>query len=128
MKISNSNSSSVLNSMQKNQRSLEERMMKIASASRVYSAKEDAAGLAISQMMSAQTQSLQVASNNAADATSVLQIADGALSSIGDATIRMRELAMQAGNGTLSTEQRAAIDMEYSELSAEVAPVPEDHG
>ena len=84
------------------------------------SAKDDAAGLAISERMYAQVRGMNVAIRNANDGISLAQTAEGALGKVGDALQRMRELAVQAANGTNNGDDRDNLDAEYQQLKSEV--------
>lgn len=94
-------------------------MSRLSSGLRVNSAKDDAAGLAIAQRMNAQTKGMNVAIRNANDAISLAQTAEGALGGIANNLQRMRELAVQASNGTNSTVDVASMDAEFKLLAAE---------
>ncbi|MDH1674363.1 flagellin [Comamonas aquatica] len=100
--------------------SLNTTMQRLSSGLRVNSAKDDAAGLAISERMNTQIKGLTVASRNANDGISLAQTAEGALGKVGDMLQRMRELAVQAGNATNSASDRKALQAEVSQLSAEI--------
>lgn len=102
------------------QTSLTTSMQRLSSGLRVNSAKDDAAGLAIAERMSAQVRGMNVAVRNANDGISLAQTAEGAIGKIGDALQRMRELAVQAKNGTNTDTDRANLDAEFKELNAEV--------
>jgi len=95
-------------------------LSKLASGQRVVSAKDDAASLAIGSRLNAQVQALRQASTNAVQATSMLQIADGAMSKVSDILIRMKTLAVQAGSGQLSDTERGMLNTEYQALLSEV--------
>lgn len=95
-------------------------LAKLSSGQRVVSAKDDAASLAIGSRLNAQVQALRQASTNAVQATSMLQIADGAMSKVTDILIRMKTLAVQAGSGQLSDTERGMLDTEYQSLLSEV--------
>ena len=99
--------------------SLSTAMSRLSSGLRVNSAKDDAAGLAISERMSAQTRGMNVAVRNANDAIGLAQTAEGALGAISNNLQRMRELAVQASNGTNSTSDVASMDAEFKLLAAE---------
>lgn len=103
--------------------SLQTSIARLSSGLRVNSAKDDAAGLAIAERMNAQIKGFDVASRNANDGVSLLQVADGALSKVGDNMQRMRELAVQSKNGTLNSTDRANLNREYQELSSEVGRI-----
>src|SRR5258706_15964200 len=83
--------------------SLATSMQRLSSGLRVNSAKDDAAGLAIAERMNAQVRGMNVAVRNANDGISLAQTADGALASVSDSLQRMRELAVQAANGSNGT-------------------------
>lgn len=109
--------------LSKSSGSLNTSIQRLSSGLRVNSAKDDAAGLAIAERMSAQIRGFDQAQRNANDGVSLLQVADGALGKIGDNLQRMRELAVQSKNGTLNTTDRANLDREYSELASEVGRI-----
>lgn len=96
---------------------------KLSSGMRINSAADDAAGLAVREMMRAQTTTLNQGVRNANDAISMIQTADGALSVIDEKLIRMNELAEQAATGTYTDEQRAIIDQEYQTMAAEITRI-----
>ena len=100
--------------------SLNTTMQRLSSGLRVNSAKDDAAGLAISERMNTQIKGLTVASRNANDGVSLAQTAEGALGKVGDMLQRMRELAVQAGNATNSNSDREALQAEVGQLAAEI--------
>ena len=99
--------------------SLATSMSRLSSGLRVNSAKDDAAGLAIAERMNAQTRGMNVAIRNANDAISLAQTAEGALGAISNNLQRMRELAVQASNGTNSSTDIASMDAEYKLLANE---------
>ena len=98
-------------------------MQRLSTGLRINSAADDAAGSAIASKMDAQTRSLAVAIRNANDAISLTQTAEGALSEVENMLQRMRELAVQAGNSTLNASDRAQIQAEVDQLSAEIDSV-----
>ncbi|MGZ5199571.1 MAG: flagellin N-terminal helical domain-containing protein [Telluria sp.] len=98
-------------------------LQRLSSGMRINSAKDDAAGLAISQRMSSQINGLDQASRNANDAISLSQTAEGALSGIGDNLQRLRTLAVQAANSSNSDSDRATIQNEVSSLVSEIGRV-----
>jgi len=100
--------------------SLATSMQRLSSGLRVNSAKDDAAGLAISERMQAQAKGLAVAARNANDGISLAQTAEGALGKVGDMLQRMRELAVQSANATNSTDDRKAMQAEVSQLISEI--------
>ncbi|MDP1649951.1 MAG: flagellin [Rubrivivax sp.] len=103
-----------------NQSSLATSMQRLSSGMRVNSAKDDAAGLAISERMGAQVRGLNVAARNANDGISLAQTAEGALGKVGDMLQRMRELAVQSVNATNSTSDRTALQAEVGQLKEEI--------
>ncbi|HEY2560195.1 MAG TPA: flagellin [Caldimonas sp.] len=105
------------------QMSLATSMQRLSSGLRINSAKDDAAGLAIATRMDAQIRGINVAVRNANDGISLAQTAEGALSTVTDALQRMRELAVQAQNGSNGTTDRANLDTEYQQLSAEITRI-----
>ena len=105
------------------QMSLATSMQRLSSGLRINSAADDAAGLAIADRMNAQIKGTNVAIRNANDGISLAQTAEGALATVTDALQRMRELAVQAQNGTNGTTDRANLDTEYQALSAEITRI-----
>ncbi len=105
------------------QASLATSMQRLSSGLRVNSAKDDAAGLAIADRMNAQIRGINVAIRNANDGISLAQTAEGALATITDALQRMRELAVQAANGSNGTGDRTNLNTEYQQLSAEITRI-----
>ena len=103
--------------------SLATSMQRLSSGLRVNSARDDAAGLAIADRMNTQVRGIQVAIRNANDGISLSQTAEGALATMTDALQRMRELAVQAQNGSNGTGDRANLDTEYQQLSAEITRI-----
>jgi flagellin len=103
--------------------SLATSMQRLSSGLRVNSAKDDAAGLAIADRMNAQIRGIGVAIRNANDGISLAQTAEGALATVTDALQRMRELAVQAQNGSNGTTDRANLDTEYQQLSQEITRI-----
>ena len=98
-------------------------LQRLSSGMRINGAKDDAAGLAISQRFTAQIRGLSTAIRNAGDAVSLTQTAEGALGSVTTNLQRMRELAVQASNGTNSQVDRDALNAEYTQLRSEVQRV-----
>lgn len=93
---------------------------KLSSGLRIVTAADDAAGLGISERMRGEVRSLNMASRNAQDGVSLVQTAEGALSEVSSNLIRMRELAVEAANGTLNTADRASLDAEFQALDSEI--------
>ena len=108
------------NAMKSNARAMENTMERLSTGSRVNSASDDAAGLAIGSKMTAQIRGLQQAARNANDAISLLQTADGAAIEIGDMLQRMRELAVQASNGTNDSNDIVNLNKEFASLATEI--------
>ena len=102
------------------QSSLATSMQRLSSGLRINSAKDDAAGMAIAERMSAQIRGLNQAQRNANDGVSLAQTAEGALGTIGGNLQRIRELAVQSRNATNSDEDRAALQKEVSQLTSEI--------
>ena len=100
-------------------------MERLSTGKRIDSAKDDAAGLAIASRMNAEVRGMNVAIRNANDGISLAQTAEGALGEINNMLQRMRELAVQSGNGTNSSSDRAALQAELAQLVAEVDAVSE---
>ena len=98
-------------------------MARLSSGLRINSAKDDSAGLAISQRFTAQIRGLNQAGRNANDAISLTQTAEGALGSSGENLQRIRELAVQSANATNSASDRAALQAEAAQLIAEITRV-----
>ncbi len=105
------------------QMSLSVAMQRLSSGLRVNSAKDDAAGLAIAERMNTQVRGMAVAMRNANDGISMSQVAEGALSKVGDALQRMRELALQSRNGTNSNSDKDSLNKEFAELQKEIKRV-----
>ena len=101
-------------------RALQTSFNRLSSGRRINSAADDAAGLAISASMKTQIRSFTIAERNASDAISMVQTAEGALAEIHNIFGRMRELAMQGANGSLTSTDRAFLDVEYQALKTEV--------
>ena len=117
----NLNSINAQRNVAASQMSMNVAMQRLSSGLRVNSAKDDAAGLAISERMNAQVRGMGVAIRNANDATSLAQTAEGATAKIGDALQRMRELAVQSANGTNNTGDRTNLQTEFAQLQTEVS-------
>jgi flagellin len=96
---------------------------RLSSGLRIVSAADDAAGLAISESMSTQIRSFSIAERNAQDAVSMVQTAEGALAEVHSIMGRMRELAMQGANGSLTAVDRGFLDTEYQALKSEIGRI-----
>ena len=105
------------------QSSLATSMQRLSSGLRVNSAKDDAAGLAIADRMNSQIRGINVAIRNANDGISLAQTAEGALATVTDVLQRMRELSIQAQNGSNGSGDRANLDTEFQQLSAEITRI-----
>jgi len=99
---------------------LSKSLERLSSGFRINRAADDAAGLAISERMRAQVRGLTQAIRNAQDGISLVQTAEGALNEVHSILQRMRELVVQAGNGTVSADDREAIQVEINELISEL--------
>lgn len=128
MSVINTNIAATLtaNSMRENQRSMENTMERLSTGKRINSASDDAAGLAIETRMESQIRGLTQAARNANDGISMLQTADGAASEMNDMLQRMRELAVQAQQGTLSTDDKANLNSEFAALATEIDRIATD--
>ena len=105
------------------QNDLSKSLEKLSSGLRINRAADDAAGLAISEGLKSQVGGLTVAARNAQDAVSVIQTAEGSLNEVTSLLQRMRDLAVQAGNGSNNTQSRAAITTEATALTAELTRI-----
>jgi len=99
---------------------LQQSMERLSTGKRINSAKDDAAGLAISSRMTSQVKSMAVAIRNANDGISMAQTAEGALGEVTNMLQRMKELATQSANGTLGTSERAALQAETKQLISQI--------
>lgn len=108
------------------QSSLATSLQRLSTGLRINSAKDDAAGQAISTRMTAQINGMQQASRNANDGISMSQTAEGAMGSINDILLRMRDLSVQASNGTNGTAERATIQNEVDQLYQEIDRISGD--
>ena len=104
----------------KNQRALDTAMEQLSTGSKINSAADDAAGLAISTRMTSQINGLNMAVKNANDAINMVNTAEGALVEMTNMLQRMRELALQASNGTTDVNDRSYLNSEYQALYAEI--------
>ena len=108
------------NALKVNGRAMSQAMQQLATGQRINSASDDAAGLAIGQSMGGQIRSLNMAVRNANDGISMAQTAEGALIEVSNMLQRMRELAVQASTGTLSSTQRGYLDDEFQALNDQI--------
>jgi flagellin len=118
----NTNVSSLFSQRQlsKSQAATEKSLQRLSTGLRINSASDDAAGLAISTKFRSQIRSMNQASRNASDGISVIQTAEGALDQMVGMLARMRELAIQSANGSLTDGDRSFLDTEFQSLSAEL--------
>ena len=114
------------NAMKENARTMEATMERLATGKRINSASDDAAGLAIGARMDAQIRGLGQAARNSNDAISLLQTVDGAAIEMNDMLQRMRELAVQAQNGTNQTADITNLNKEFSQLATEIDRIADD--
>lgn len=96
---------------------------RLSSGLRVNSARDDAAGLAVASRMDSLIRGMAVAQRNASDGISMYQTAESAVSKIGDSLTRMRELSIQASNGTLNSNDRENIGLEFAQLQKEIVRI-----
>jgi len=116
----NLNSLTAQRNASKSQNELSTAINRLSSGLRINSAKDDAAGLAISERFTSQIRGLNQAARNANDGISLAQTAEGGLGSISTNLQRIRELSVQSANATNSTSDRAALQQEVSQLTAEI--------
>jgi len=109
--------------LQKSSQALNASFDRLSSGLRIVTAADDAAGLAISESMSTQIRSFTIAERNAQDAVSMVQTAEGALAEVHSILGRLRELAMQASNGSYTATDRGFLDTEYQALKAEIGRI-----
>jgi len=113
------------NQLAKTNNRLDKSLERLSSGLRINKASDDAAGLAISEKMRTQISGLEQAKRNASDGISVIQTAEGALVEVTSMLQRMRELAVQSANGTLTTDDRKAIQAEIDQLNEEITRIAE---
>ena len=114
------------NALAKNDRAMTQSMQRLATGTRINSAADDAAGLAVASKLSSQITGLGQAVRNGNDAIAVLQTADGAMIEVGNMLQRMRELAVQGGNGTLSSTDLTALNTEFAALQTEIERIADN--
>ena len=105
---------------------IDQAMQRLSTGKRINNARDDSAGLAIATRLTAQVEALNIASRNAADAQSMLDTAEGALSETHSILLRMRELAVQSANGTLTNNDRLHTDAEFQQLEAEIKRISDN--
>jgi flagellin len=128
MTVINTNASSMIarDAINRNDRAMSQAMERLSTGSRINSAKDDAAGLAIADRMSAQVSGLNMAVRNANDAISMLQTIEGATKEITNMLGRMRELAVQSASGTYTDEDRDALNLEFGALMDEITRIAQN--
>ena len=125
--INTNNAASITaNALTKNERAMSQAMERLSTGQRINSAGDDAAGLAISSRMTSQLNGLNMAVRNANDAISMVQTADGAIVEVTSMLQRMRELAVQSASGTMGSTDRAALDVEFEALDAEILRISQN--
>ena len=116
----NANASIAQNALARNERAMNTAMERLSTGQRINSASDDAAGLAIGSRMTSQIRGLETGIRNANDAISMISTADGALIEVTNMLQRMRELALQASNGTTTPADRDYLHSEYANLLSEI--------
>ena len=119
----NSMASNVANNLTSHYSNLATSTQRLSTGLRVNSAADDAAGLAIRELMRTDIKALQQGVRNANDAISLIQTADGALGIIDEKLTRMKELAEQASTGTYDSTQRLMIESEYQAMASEITRI-----
>jgi len=114
------------NSLSRNERTMSIAMERLSTGIRINSAKDDAAGLAISSRMTSQIKGLDQAKRNALDAISMIQTAEGALVEVTNMLQRMRELAVQSATDTNTATDRTALNTEFAALRSEINRVAQN--
>ena len=128
MTVINTNVNALLtqSALKKNEQEMTVALERLSSGRRINSAKDDAAGMAISQRMTSQIRGLDQAVRNAGDGISMVQTADGAVVEISNMLQRMRELAIQALNGSNTNTDISFLNKEFSQLQAEIERVADN--
>ena len=124
--IPNTSSMIARDAINRNDRAMSQAMERLSTGSRINSAKDDAAGLAIADRMSAQVSGLNMAVRNANDAISMLQTIEGATKEITNMLGRMRELAVQSASGTYTDTDRDALNLEFGALMDEITRIAQN--
>lgn len=128
MTVINTNTSAAYsqNAMKTNARFMSKAMEQLSTGARVNAASDDAAGLAISQNMTSQIRGLNMAIRNVNDGINMMQTSEGAMVEQSNMLQRMRELAIQAMNGTYSNTQRSYLDKEFQQLTSQIDQIAKD--
>ena len=122
MSVVNTNTSASISqaAIHKNERELSKTMEQLSTGSKINSAADDAAGLAMAAKFTSQINGLDMAVKNANDGISMISTAEGALNEVSNMLQRMRELAVQSSNGTMTGDDRTYMDKEYQQLDKEI--------
>ena len=122
MTVVNTNVSASLSqaALARNERALSSSMERLSTGSKINSAADDAAGLAMASKFTSQIKGLDMAVKNANDGISMISTAEGALNEVTNMLQRMRELAVQSSNGTMTSDDRTYLDKEYQQLDKEI--------
>mgnify|MGYP006272891145 CR=1 FL=1 len=123
---SNVGSISLRNNLYNTTNKLKESSRKLSTGKQISKATDNPSGLAIAQKMKSQNSGLEQAKRNTQDAVSLLQVAEGGLKGVHKALRRMRDLAVQASNGTLQSEERQALDKEVQDLLNEIDNIAQE--
>jgi flagellin len=125
MTVINTNTAATLtaNALTKNERAMSQAMERLSTGQRINSASDDAAGLAISSRMTSQINGLNMAVRNANDGISMIQTAEGAMEEVSSMLQRMRELTVQAASGTMTTSDKAALNIEFGALEDQIQEI-----
>jgi flagellin len=121
--LNNISSLAAENQLAINQKSLQNSLMQLSSGSRINTGADDAAGLAIADGLQANVTALTQSAQNATDGLGMLQVADGSLAQVTTLLNRAVTLATEAANGTVSTQQGAALDAEFQSIKAEIGRI-----
>jgi len=126
--VINTNVSATLasNAVSRNERAMSTAMERLSTGKRINSAADDAAGLAIASRMSSQVKGLEQAARNASDGISMVQTIEGAGKEVINILTRMKEIAVQAASGTYSSDDRTALNLEFTELRNEIDRISDD--
>ena len=119
----NTSAQTALRYLQTNSTQASSSLAKLSSGSRIVKASDDAASLAVGTKVRADVTALRQAAVNTAQASSLLQVADGGLTKISDILLRMKALTVQAQSGSLTDSERSFLDLEYQELTTEVGNI-----
>jgi len=124
--ITNTSSSVAQRNLDSTNKSLNSTLEKLSSGLRVNRASDDVAAMAIGSRLNAELEGLRTVATNAGQATSLMQIAEGAYARTNDILVRMKSLAAQSANGTLSATERSLLDVEFQALVSEIDRLADD--